>query len=341
MRTNTTATRALFWAVASCILAACGKESANGTGSNLVDLDPALPPAPQIEISESNYRDVGSSALRTVLLSDASTTAMNQAVTVTRSQEDELANDVASGIDLKFAPISCLNGGSVTLHAIVESTGDDIQVGLNEELALLFNSSFQECDQGGTRLSGSISLDFNAILNNLINNTLYDFHALIDVNDMSIEQQGFFPFYLDGSLSYESSTPDGNTITTRISSNSLRYSADNRYQIEGFESEKVVDLAQQSYSYTLSGSYQEEINGVASTIEYTTHLPLQGNGFALPDSGSIEVYGSGESLFIDVIDQEYVKLSLDTNLDGIAEYEETTTWHDLVLSKLQQPSLPN
>ena len=228
----------------------------------------------------------------------------------------------------------CATGGSFIMDLVAESNTDDLQIGFNNELNLLLKSEFLECDQGFNRLTGNITLDFKAVLNDLINNSLYDFSGNVQVNDLIVDQSGYYPFFFDGNLFYRLSSPDGISVTTEIISSGLSYSADQTYQLEDFHSVKSVNLNSQSYSYSLTGTYIEEIGATARTIDYSTLAPLQGQGFSLPTTGKVLVRGDGQILAIEALDQEMVNLKLDVDGDGTVDHEYLSTWRELVLNEL-------
>lgn len=330
---------ALLIAIATCTLASCGSGGTSKSSSNRVagiDYKPVTQSKqPLISIDQANSHAVASSTLKSILLSDAGSNALDQAVNVTQEQSTTApAADIATGVLITFNPIACIFGGTFTFGFHFDSGEDDFQVDFNNPLNMSFTTSFDNCDQGVSKLSGAVALDFSTMLSDLAGNQGYEFAAILNINQLNVEQQGFYPFTFDGQMSYEVSTEDGNWVTTRIKADHTLYTADITYQFTEFESIKLVNQSTAEYEYSIFGELADDYIP-NSMMRYHTLQPLTGQGFTLPTGGQIAVEGINETLFIQVLNDHDILLSLDLGNNGIIDHESQSTWQELVLDDLQ------
>lgn len=330
---------ALLIAIASCALASCGSGGTSKSSSNRVagtDYKPVTQTKQTLlEIDQDNTHAVASSTLKSILLSDASSNALNQAVQVTHEQSENLpTSDIATGVILSFNPIACIFGGTFTIGINFENQDSEFQVDFNSPLNMEFTTSFDNCDQGMSKLSGAVVVDFSALLDEVGGDQGYEFAAILNINDLKVDQNGFFPFTFDGQMSYEVATEDGNWVTTRLTANNTLYTADISYQFTEFESIKLVNQSTAEYEYSIFGELADDYIP-DSLVRYHTLQPLTGQGFTLPNSGQVAVEGVDETLFIRVLNDHDILLSLDLGNNGIIDHESQSTWQELVLDDLQ------
>lgn len=330
---------ALLIAIAGSVLAGCGSDGTSKSSSNRVagtDYQPVTKTQqPPLKIDQHNTHAVASSTLKSILLSDASSNALDQAVYATHEQSASVpAGEIATGIVLNVRPIACIYGGTFTIGLSIKNGNGDYQLDFNEPMNMQFTTEFDACDQGANKLTGSLMVDFTALIDDLANSQGYDFEAVLNINNLSVEQQGFYPFTFDGKMSYEVSTEDGNWVTTRITADHTLYTADISYQFTEFESIKLVNQSTAEYQYSIFGELADDYLP-DSRIRYHTLEPLTGQGFTLPSGGQVAVEGINETLFIDVLNDHDILLSLDLDNNGIIDHQSQSTWQELVLDDLQ------
>lgn len=330
---------ALLIAIASCALASCGSGGTSKSSTNRIagtDYQPIeKSKQPLLKIDQNNTQAVASSALKSILLSDASSNALDQAVHVTQEQSETLpTSEVATGIVLSFNPIACVFGGTFTMGLNIENGDNEFQVDLDKPLKASFTTDFDNCDQGVSKLSGAVVVDFTTMLDDLVGNQGYQFAAVLNIDNLHVEQQGFYPFTFDGQMSYEVNTEDGNWVTTRIKADHTLYTADISYQFTEFESIKLVNQSTAEYQYSIFGELADDYVP-DSMMRYHTIQPLTGQGFTLPSGGEVAVEGIDETLYIRVLNDHDILLSLDMGNDGIIDQESQSTWQELVLDDLQ------
>jgi hypothetical protein len=325
-------TRMLVLLTLALMIGACGKatsKSSNGQYSpEPKDDKPIENNLDPIALDSENYTQIASQSLKSLLLNDAGSTALNQAVTVTSGQGSQIA-DMVSGIVLTLAPYPCMQGGSLAMRAVITSTNNNVQLDLNNPLRLSFDADFNECKQYGSSLDGDVSLVLNAQLSQLINNPMYSMASHLDVQGLSVEQLNMPSFVFDGTFDYTMASSDGISVTTGIASNNSVYFADQSYQIFEFDLQKTVNNASQAYSYSISSEFTDSVNPNAY-VAYETQLPLTGTGFSPPTGGRIAVHGSNGVVLIHALANQHILLQLDLGNDGVFDNQYYTTWEDLV-----------
>ncbi|MCR6653160.1 MAG: hypothetical protein NVV73_17470 [Cellvibrionaceae bacterium] len=328
------AMKALGVAVVAAMITACdggGTSKSSNNQSPPPQTNPIPTDLTPVVLNQVNYTSVASQSLKSLLLNDAGSNALNKTVTITTEHNLELVNRV-SGVVLTFAPYFCSNGGSFALKAVINNTnGDRIQLDLNSPLDMAFDAQFNECDQAGNSLDGNVSLKLNANLAQLLNNNQYHFDARMDVNSLSVEQPNMPSFVFDGAFQYKVRSDDGITVAMDILSNNTIYFADESYQMLDFSLNKTVNNASQEYIYFVSSEFTDT-SDPSTYVSYQTLEPLLGKGFSLPSAGQLAVQGSNGTVFIHALEQDKLLLQLDLNNDGSIDEEQLTNWEDLVLN---------
>ena len=334
MRTIHCAARAAGILLAGGLLAACNEGT--NSGGNIQRLTPSTVEKPELppplSVNEGNFEAVAASALQAIVLSDASVTALDRAMNTSRQQAVG-AKDMATGLRLNFLPVACVYGGDYVMRLQVENSNTNLQLDFNNRLQMLFTTEFNDCNQGGTSFTGALRADFTSLLNDVASGTYYDFEANAQLDDLLIEQIGFYPFFVDGMFHYKLRSADGVNVVTEITSDSYRQNGQVNFQTETFSSVKTVNLQTQAYQYELEGTFVGEVME-RGTVTYRTVSPLTGDGYSLPSSGCVEVEGADALLLIEVQPDGTVALSLDEGKDGTIDRETTSTWETMVLSQL-------
>lgn len=326
--------KALSAAVVAVLVTACGSGGTSKSSNNQSSAPPTRAPVENnlslVVLSEENFTDVASQSLKSLLLNDAGSNALNKTVTITTDHNVEIVDKV-TGIVLTFAPYPCSNGGDVSLKAVVNNSNNNIQLDFNNLLAMSFDATFRNCNQAGNILDGDVALVMNANINQLLNNTQYTFNSHLDVQGLGVEQPNLPGFVFDGTFDYKVSSNDGNTVAMEILSNNIIYFADQNYQMLDFSLTKTVNNLTQEYEYYITSEFTDSSNE-ASYVAYQTLEPLTGKGFSLPDSGQLAVQGENGTVYIHAQAEENILLQLDLDSDGTIDSESLTNWNDLVLS---------
>jgi hypothetical protein len=335
MKQHITAMKALGVAIVAVMITACDGGGTSKSSNYQASPPPQTNPIPTdltpVVLSSDNFTNVAGQSLKSLLLNDAGSNALNKTVTITAEHNLELVNSV-SGVILTFSPYFCSDGGEFALKAVIRnSTGDNIQLDLNRPLDMSFDAKFRECDQTGNVLDGAVTLALNANLGQLLNNNQYHFDAQMNVMSLGVEQPNMPSFVFDGNFQYKVRSTDGVTLTMDIVSDNILYFADENYQMLDFTLNKTVNNATQEYAYFVNSEFTDTSNP-STYVSYQTLSPLVGKGFSLPSAGQLAVQGSNGTVFINALEQDRLLLQLDLNNDGSIDEEHLTNWEDLVLS---------
>lgn len=339
MTTLKTTRQLLVIFATGAVLSACGNGGSSGgtpiTANNQTDQandKNTITEVEAVKITTESAPVVAGSALKSMLLSDFSANAVDSAVNITLDQNQDIAN-MATGIVITMQPIGCLNGGLFTLQASLESTGEDIQINFSDNLNMSFQTDFEQCNQGFASLDGAVSINFTAIINELLATNNFDLNTQVNINQLTIQQQGYYPFVINGQLNYQVSSSDGETVVTDVTTSDMYYAADNAYQVLEYATHKSVYLPTGAYEYSIYSRYVDQmIEG--SLIEYQTIEPLRGVGFSVPASGKLLVFGGADSMEINVLNTDWIELLIDYGNDGVIDETMLTTWSDLALNSL-------
>lgn len=324
---------ALGAAVVAAMVTACGSggtsKSSNGQYAPEPNNNPIETNLTPIEFSSDNFTHVASQSLKSLLLNDAGSNALNRAVTVTTNQNIGLVDSV-TGIILTLAPYPCSNGGDFTLKAVINNSNNNIQLDFNNQLDMSFDAAFRDCNQAGNKLDGDVGLVFTANISQLINNPVYSLESHLNVDALSVEQPNLPGFVFDGTFDYNVSSADGVTVNMEILSNNTVYFADQSYQMLDFSLNKSVNNSTQGYTYYITSEFTDSSNPGAY-VAYETLAPLTGKGFSLPTAGLIAVHGSNGTMLVHAQEGENILLQLDLGDDGSIDEEYYSTWEELVL----------
>ncbi len=329
-----TTMKALGAAVVAILVTACGSGTSKSS-SNQYAPDTHHPIDPNlvaVELSADNFADVASQSLKSLLLNDAGSNALNRAVTTTREQNDQVV-DMVTGLVLTLNPFPCSHGGDFTVKAVINNantSNDNIQLDLSKQLDMSFDASFNSCNQGGNGLDGDVSLVFRANLNQLINKSTYTLDSHLAVDSLAVEQPSLPAFIFDGTFDYNVSSTDGVTVNMELLSDNTVYFADQSYQMLDFSLNKTVNNSTGAYSYYITSEFTDSSNPSAF-VSYATVAPLTGVGFSLPTAGELAVLGSNGTVLIHAQANHTLLLQLDLGSDGVIDAEQRSTWEDLVL----------
>jgi hypothetical protein len=324
-------TRALVLLTVALMATACGKGTSKSSSGQYVPepKDEPVDLAP-IELSSSNYTQVASQSLKSLLLNDAGSNALGQSVTVATEQSGDVA-DMVTGIVLTLAPYPCVLGGNFNLRATLNNNNNSAQLDLNQPLHVNFDASFNDCKLDSNGLDGGVSMQFDANIGQLLSGRMYNLSAHVDVQSLSVEQLHLPDFIFEGLFDYKVTSNDGVTVDMEVKSTNSAYFADQSYQLLEFDLHKSVNNVTQAYSYSISSEFTDSVNPNAS-VAYETQEPLTGTGFAPPTAGRLAVYGNNGTLFIHALRNQYILLQLDLGNDGIIDNQYNTSWEELVFN---------
>ncbi len=351
MNTMNSARQGLMLALTSACLAACGtggSSTSSSTGTPqytplTIEAQHNAQPQntsiskntgiPAVEITPDNMEAVAGATLKAMVLSDISANALNQSVRATQ-QQPITEQDIPTGVVIKMRPVNCYESGQFSIEASMESITNDLQLDLASDLAMSIGADFNQCDQGGIKLDGEITLDFTALLNNLMSSNNFSLETEARVKRLMVTQQDHPPFIVSGDFQYDVYSPDGTRMITKASANSnLYYTGESSYQIFEYTSEKIVNLQTLDYEYDVTSSFDNQLMP-GSRIDYQTVSPIKGNGFSTPHSGEINIYGANQTIYLKVLNSDVVEMHVDYQNDNVVDGVYYSTWNQLGLGGL-------
>jgi hypothetical protein len=327
-------TRALILLTLALMTTACGKgtskSSSNQYSPDPPDNKPIENNLDPVELSSSNYTQVASQSLKSLLLNDAGSNALSQSVTVTTGQNSEIVDRV-TGVVITLAPYPCIRGGDFNLRATVNNTNNNVQLDLNSPLQMALDARFNGCVLDSNSLDGDVSMTFDTNLSQLLGGPMFNLNAHVDVQGLSVEQLHLPDFVFDGIFDYKVSNTDGINVNMEVQSRNSVYFADQSYQLFEFDLLKSVNNLTQAYSYSISSEFTDSLNPNAY-VAYETQQPLTGIGFAPPTAGRLAVYGSNGTILIHALREQNILVQLDLGDDGVIDNQYHTTWEELVFN---------
>lgn len=337
MKTQPNAIKALTVFTVGTLLVACGSgtsksssdHNGNSGSSDIIQQGPDVNLTP-IDITAENYTHVASQSLKSLLLNDAGSNALNRSLTITGDRSSELGN-IATGIVIQLHPYPCSHGGDVSFTADIDDSDENLQINFNNPVNIDFDSQFNNCNQAGNVLDGHVSLDMRGSLNQWLGGGSYNFESNLTTEGLWVEQIGMPGFTLEGEFDYIISSNDGVTVVAEVQSTNSMYAADTLYQMVDFNLTKSVNNNTQEYTYYLNSEFTDYYE-TGKSVQYQTLEPLTGVGFSLPTAGLIAINGADSSVMVFVEENEMLRLELDLGNDGVVDDSYYTNWNDLVMN---------
>jgi hypothetical protein len=332
MKQTKIAMKALSAAVVAVLVTACGSGGTSKSSNNQTSAPPTHSPVDnnlqQVTLTQDNFTDVASQSLKSLLLNEAGTNALNKSIVITTDRVNPFAQDSVTGIVLTIAPFPCSNAGTIKGTLSLNNAGGGLTLDPSQDVVGTLNAEFDSCDHGGFGLDGDINgtLDGNVSKNNFASN--------LNVNNLTVEQPNFPKFVFDGVFTYNAVSEDFVSVHIDIASRSSVYFADDAYQQFDLTMSKVVNNTTGDYSYQIASDFTDSMHPEAY-VSYQTLQPLTGNGFSLPTGGQLAVQGSNGTVYVYPQNEGKLLLELDLDDDGTIDDVTESTWEELVLSSLR------
>ena len=328
---NNNMLKALSVAVVAVLATACdgGTSKSSNTqsappGNNAPEnnLDPVV-------LSHDNFQEVAGQSLKSLLLNEASTNALNKSVVITTNRVNPF-QDTVTGIAITIPSFSCSNSGTMEGSASFLNTNTDggLQIDLSRDVTGTLTASFEECVDQGFGLDGEIEgvLNGNIVRNN--------FGANLNVTNLKVQQPNLSEFVFDGEFNYKAFSDDFISVNIEISSSYSLYVADDAYTQFDLTMNKIVNNTTGEYSYWVSSEFTDSMYPDAY-VAYETLQPLVGQGFSLPTGGQLAVQGSNGTVYVYPEHDGALRLELDLDDDGTIDQTDWSTWEDLVLGPMR------
>lgn len=323
--------KALSLAVFTMLVTACG--SGTSKSSNKQSTPPPANENPQndlapVVLDSENYTEVSSQALKSLLLNEAGSNALNKSVVITTDRINPFSQDSVTGIVVTISPFPCSNSGTIKGSFSLNNADGSLILDPSRDLIGTLSAEFAGCNHGGFGLDGNVSGTLNG---NISKN---NFKTSLKVPSLAVEQPNFPSFVFNGDFSYEASSTDYVSVRIDIESHHSLYFADDAYQQFDLTMSKVVNNSTGEYSYEMTSEFTDSKYPQAY-ISYQTLAPLKGKGFSLPTEGELAIFGENGTVYVYPQEEGALLLELDLDDDGTIDDSYTTTWQDLVLRPLQ------
>lgn len=332
MKNTKTTMKALSAAVVAVLVTACGSGGTSKSSNNQPSASPTSRPVEnnlqQVTLTQDNYSGVAGQSLKSLLLNEAGTNALNKSVIITTDRINPFSHDSVTGLVLTIAPFPCSNAGTIKGALSLNNADGALTLDPSRDVVGTINAEFDSCDHGGFGLDGNINgtLDGNLAKNN--------FASALNVANLTVQQPNFPTFLFNGEFRYNAVSHDFVSVQIEVSSHSSVYFADDAYQQFDLTMSKVVNNSTGDYSYQIASEFTDSMHPDAY-VSYQTLAPLTGNGFSLPTGGELAVQGSNGTVYAYPQSEGKLLLELDLNDDGTIDDVTESTWEELVLSSLR------
>lgn len=332
MKQMKTAMKALSAAVVAVLVTACGSGGTSKSSNNQSSAPPTNRPVEnnldQVVLTQDNFTDVASQSLKSLLLNEAGTNALNKSIVITTDRINPFPQDSVTGLVLTIAPFPCSNAGTIKGTLSLNNANGSLTLDPSQDVIGTLSAEFDSCDHGGFGLDGDINgtLDGNVANNN--------FGSNLNVSSLTVQQPNFPTFVFNGEFTYHAVSEDFVSVQIDISSHSSVYFADDAYQQFDLTMSKTVNNSTGDYSYQIASDFTDSLHPDAY-VSYQTLEPLTGNGFSLPTGGQLAVQGSNGTVYAYPLAAGKLLLELDLNDDGTIDEVVDSTWEELVLESLR------
>lgn len=333
-----------------CCVAGCGKSTSKSSSNEAAvkassqketptnSQTPAVTNPTPLTIDADNVHSVASNTLSTVILGDISLSALDNAAYTSGNSFFKAAN-LPTGVVINLYDIPCAQSGNFDIHSELTDSSNAVQINFQDKLNLVNLTAFDACDQGVVAIDGDVQFNFHMDFSEIIDFNRYNVETTIWSNALDI--RSFYhnynvPFRLAGFFNFIVNSDTAGNVTSHITSDSSVFYSDQAFEQNYFEAVKQFNIHTWEYNLYTSGQLIHSAETLNFT-EYQTDAPLNGVGLAPPRSGHMTIFGNNETLYVEVIDQQSVLLELDQGNDGTIDYEEYSTWENLVLIRLSGP----
>lgn len=227
-----------------------------------------------------------------------------------------LVNSAQTDIDIRE---DCLFSGFVHVSGIISETG----IAVGDQLSV----DFGNCMDGDVQIDGSITITFTEVSDNFMESEESGFSVSIAFAALSVVAEEEFAS-IDGGANL-SHTASGEATLLSVNGTSLAVTSSvGSLEMRNFEISEYTDLADQLFSFSLSGTVESEDLAGSVTVD-TQAAFVQRFTDTYPYQGILLIEGaSGSSVLFTVLDNANVRFEVDANGDGTVDEIITTTWQE-------------
>lgn len=230
--------------------------------------------------------------------------------------QNVLVNSGESDIDIQE---DCLYSGFVHVSGIISDAG----IAVGDQLSV----DFENCMDGSVQIDGSITITFTDVSDNFMESEVSGFSVSITFAALSVLAEEEFAS-IDGGASLSHTASEEATLLS-INGTSLSVTSSvGSLVMSNFEISEYTDLADQLFSFTLSGTVASDDLAGSVTVDTQAGF-VQRFTDTYPHQGILLIEGaSGSSVLFIVLDNANVRFEVDVDGDGVADEIITSTWQE-------------
>lgn len=227
-----------------------------------------------------------------------------------------LVNSAQTDIDIQE---DCLFSGFVHVSGIISDNG----IAVGDQLSV----DFGNCMDGNVQIDGSITITFTDVSDNFMESEESGFSVSITFAALSVVAEEEFAS-IDGGANLSHTASEGATLLSINGTSLAVTSSVGSVEMKNFDISEYTDLADETLSFTLSGTVASE--DLAGSVTVDTQAAFVRNFTdTYPHQGVLLIEGaSGSSVLFTVLDNANVRFEVDANGDGTVDESITTTWQE-------------
>jgi hypothetical protein len=237
---------------------------------------------------------------------------------------EDVVLDVVSLVPFGPDVQPCLGGtGTVTLSGDIAAPGTLTP-------GDFFVVEYELCDEGeGEIIDGIITLTVRDFSGDFFLGT-YQLSMDADVDTLSVAT-GTDNVTADGQATVTLDTTDTPFITTGVSGSQMTQSSNAGTEtLTNFSSNQTLDGNQEPPEYTMDAAGTLDSSQLPGSVTYSTELTFRGFAPAYPGEGVLLVSGDSSFARLIVLDENNVRIEIDSNGDGEAEDVFDMTWDEFL-----------
>jgi hypothetical protein len=237
---------------------------------------------------------------------------------------EDVVLDVVSLVPFGPDVQPCLGGtGTVTLSGDIAAPGTLTP-------GDFFVVEYELCDEGeGEVIDGIITLTVRDFSGDFFLGT-YQLSMDADVDTLSVAT-GTDNVTADGQATVTLDTTDAPFITTGVSGSQMTQTSNAGTEtLTSFSSNQTLDGNQEPPEYTMDASGTLDSSQLPGSVTYSTELTFRGFAPAYPGEGVLLVSGDNSFARLIVLDENNVRIEIDSNGDGEADDMFDMTWDEFI-----------
>ena len=185
---------------------------------------------------------------------------------------------------------------------------------------------FDACNDGFSEVDCTMTMTIRSFSSDSAESV--SFEVTVEVTNFTVIE-GDSTSTANGDITLGMDFPLSGALTMTISSGSLTISDGTTTEtLANFSLSQTIDPVTGAYSVTASGNISSTV--FSGSVNFTTSTAFEGLGAEEAHLGAIVITGKdGASIRIDVLDEQFVRLSVDVDGDNVVDNVFDLTWEEL------------